>query len=50
MRGMTHCFSGQLVYLISGTRRNIVSSYIPVVGSVEQPHGDILSGDGQKFP
>jgi hypothetical protein len=37
MRGMTHCFSGQLVYLISGTRRSVVSGYIPVVGSVDRP-------------
>jgi hypothetical protein len=37
MRGITHCFSGQLVYLISGTRRNVVSGYIPVVGSVDRP-------------
>lgn len=36
-RGITNCFSGQLVYLVSGTRRNAVSSYIPVVGEVEQP-------------
>jgi hypothetical protein len=37
LRAITNCFSGQRVYLISGTRRNIVSSYIPVVGSVERP-------------
>jgi hypothetical protein len=37
IRGITNCFSGQLVYLVSGTRRNFVNSYIPVVGSVEQP-------------
>lgn len=37
IRGMTSCFSGQLVYLVSGTRKNIVSSYIPVVGSIELP-------------
>jgi hypothetical protein len=37
LRGLTNCFSGQSVYLISGTRRNVVKSYIPVVGSVEFP-------------
>jgi hypothetical protein len=37
LRGKTNCFSGQLVYLISGTLRSSVSSYIPVVGSVEAP-------------
>ena len=35
IRGMTSCFSSQLVYLVSGTRRNVVSSYIPVVGSLD---------------
>ncbi|MCO6042913.1 hypothetical protein NG895_03235 [Aeoliella sp. ICT_H6.2] len=35
IRGITKCFSGQKVYLVSGTRRNMVQSYIPVVGSVE---------------
>lgn len=35
LRGITNCFSGQAVYLISGTLRSNVSSYIPVVGSVE---------------
>lgn len=36
IRGITNCFSGQLVYLVSGTRRNVVRSYIPVVGSVDR--------------
>jgi hypothetical protein len=40
LRGFTNCFSGQSVYLISGARRNVVRSYIPVVGSVERPFGD----------
>jgi len=40
IRGMTNCFSGQLVYLVSGTRRNVVESYIPVVGSVEFEQGE----------
>lgn len=38
LRGITNCFSGQLVYLISGTRRNNVSSWLPVVGSIETPY------------
>lgn len=37
IRGLTHCFSGQLVYVVSGTKRNVISGYIPVVGSVESP-------------
>jgi hypothetical protein len=49
LRGLTNCFSGQAVYLISGTRRNVVSGYIPVVGSIERPESDIMlaafSGD-----
>jgi hypothetical protein len=32
--GLTNCFSGQLVYLIRGTIRNIVSGWIPVVGAI----------------
>jgi hypothetical protein len=42
LRGITNCFSGQSVYLISGTRRNVVSSFIPVVGSVELPESDMM--------
>jgi len=41
IRGLTNCFSGQLVYIVSGTRRNFVSGYIPVVGSVEAPNDDV---------
>lgn len=37
LRAITNCFSGQLVYLTSGTRRNLVESWIPVVGSNEVP-------------
>ena len=37
LRGLTNCFSGQLVYLVSGTRRTVVASYIPVVGSLDRP-------------
>jgi len=37
IRGLTNCFTGQLVYLVSGTRRNVVSSFIPVVGSIDRP-------------
>ncbi len=36
IRGITNCFSSQLVYLVSGTRQNFVSSYIPVVGSLDR--------------
>jgi hypothetical protein len=34
IRGLTNCFSGQLVYLTSGTNRNVVSGWIPVVGAI----------------
>ncbi len=37
IRGLTKCFSGQLVYLVSGTQQNVVSSYIPIVGSLDRP-------------
>lgn len=37
IRGKTHCFSGQLVYLVSGTTKNVVSGYIPVVGQLDEP-------------
>jgi hypothetical protein len=37
LRGVTNCLSSQLVYLVSGTMRNVVSGYIPVVGSIETP-------------
>jgi hypothetical protein len=40
MRGITNCFSSQLVYIVSGTRRNIVSGYSPVVGAIELPRRD----------
>lgn len=35
IRAVTTCFSGQLVYVVSGTKRNVISGYIPVVGSLE---------------
>ncbi|MEX0937734.1 MAG: hypothetical protein WDZ59_07715 [Pirellulales bacterium] len=35
IRMRTSCFSGQLVYVVSGTKRSIVSGYMPVVGSVD---------------
>jgi len=38
IRGITTCFSGQLVYIVSGTRQNVVSGYIPVVGSLAAPN------------
>ncbi len=37
IRGQTNCFTGQLVYLVSGTRRNVVTSFVPVVGSLDRP-------------
>jgi hypothetical protein len=39
LRAITNSFSGQQVYLTSGTRRNVVSGYIPVVGSIDFPTG-----------
>ncbi len=41
IRGLITCFSGQLVYLVSGTRRNIVSGYIPVVGALDNGNGGV---------
>lgn len=35
LRAITNCFSGQLVHVVSGTEKSIVSSWIPVVGSVD---------------
>lgn len=49
LRAMTNCFSGQGVYLVSGTRRNVVSGYIPVVGSLDRSQPEVafaaLAGD-----
>lgn len=45
IRCMTNCFSGQLVYVVSGTRQNAVSSFIPVVGSLERPSSMQLVSD-----
>jgi hypothetical protein len=41
IRGITNCMSGQLVYVVSGTLKNVVSGYVPVVGSVASPNRDI---------
>ena len=49
IRGVTNCFSGQLTYLVSGTRRNVVQGYIPVVGSIDSAAPDAsqwAGGDG----
>ncbi|MCA9235003.1 MAG: hypothetical protein KDA44_06015 [Planctomycetales bacterium] len=49
IRGVTNCFSGQLTYLVSGTRRNVVQGYIPVVGSIDSTAPDATQwagGDG----
>jgi len=40
LRGVTNCLSSQLVYVVSGTMKNIVSGFIPVVGSVGGPDTD----------
>jgi hypothetical protein len=54
LRGLTNCHTGQLVYLVSGTRKNVVTSFIPVVGRVDLP-GDrdrqlaSLEGGGHIF-
>ena len=37
IRGLINCFSGQLVFLVSGTRQSVVTSVVPVVGSVGKP-------------
>lgn len=33
LRGSTNCFSGQRVYVVSGSKRTIVKGVVPVVGS-----------------
>jgi hypothetical protein len=35
LRAITHCFSGQKVYVVSGSKQNVVSGYIPVVGELQ---------------
>ncbi|MCI0334364.1 MAG: hypothetical protein L0228_14195 [Planctomycetes bacterium] len=47
IRGITNCYSSQLVYLVSGTRKNVVSGFIPVVGSVESTDRDVELASGQ---
>lgn len=42
LRGFISCFSGQAVYLTSGTVRSNVTSYIPVVGSIEPPKPEVM--------
>jgi hypothetical protein len=46
IRGVTSCLSSQLVYVVSGTMKNIVSSWIPVVGSIESPDRDVQLAGG----
>ena len=50
LRGFISCFSGQSVFLTSGTVRSNVTSYIPVVGSIEPPKPEVMfasqRGDG----
>jgi hypothetical protein len=50
LRAMSNCFSGQAVYVVSGTRRNVVTSYIPVVGSIEPPRDDIMYASHRSAP
>jgi hypothetical protein len=50
IRGVTSCLSSQLVYLVSGTMKNVVGGYIPVVGSVEFPGRDVQLAGGGKGP
>jgi len=46
IRGITNCLSSQLVYVLSGTMKNVVSGYIPVVGSLDAPDHDVqLAGE-----
>ena len=42
LRGFISCFSGQSVFLTSGTVRTNVTSYIPVVGSIEPPKPEMM--------
>src|SRR5690606_36881942 len=35
LRAITHCFSGQKIYVVSGSKQNVFSGYIPVVGALE---------------
>lgn len=42
LRGFISCFSGQSVFLTSGTVRTNVTSYIPVVGSIEPPKPEVM--------
>jgi hypothetical protein len=41
IRGITNCLSSQLVYVVSGTMKNVVSTFIPVVGSADRLNGDL---------
>src|SRR5690606_23891260 len=47
LRAVGHCFSGQRIYLVSGSRQNIVSGYIPVVGSIETGAEGLASWDNR---
>lgn len=47
LRAVGHCFSGQRTYLVSGSRQNIVSGYIPVVGSIATGADGLVSWDNE---
>jgi hypothetical protein len=49
IRGLTNCYSGQLVYILSGTQRSFVVGQIPVVGALERNDRDtsLASLDGR---
>jgi hypothetical protein len=49
LRAITHCFSGQKIYVVSGSKQNVVSGYIPVVGAleVEEELEPVVSRDGR---
>ena len=47
---MTSCLSSQLVYIVSGTMKNVVSSFIPVVGSIDSVDRDVQLAGAQASP
>ncbi len=51
-RAITNCFSGQLVHVMSGTRKNVVTSFIPVVGDIAGPEaaGRLVQSSQQRSP
>ncbi len=47
LRAITNCFSGQLIHVASGTEKSVVSSWIPVVGSVDWGSPDEMLAGGR---